>query len=153
MKRENYGLTILEALIGIAIFVSVAAIVIGGLSKFLIHSKLSQETENTVSFIREARQRTLAAEQQAAYGVHLEANQMVQFVGPTYSPGTSTNIIRTVDDEFILTNISLNGGGADVLFERITGATTANGTFEIQRKNDTSLSQIISIYEPGTISF
>lgn len=145
------GFTLIEILAVIFIIGLILAAAFVSLSSFSSNQKLKQLSEDTISFIREARERTIASENDYAYGIHLEENRMLIFKAPAYIENDSDNKIYEMPQGFIISQINLSGGTSDIIFQKLTGEATASGTIIIEKQSDSSIRRIIRIYETGII--
>ena len=109
-------------------------------------------SEDILSLIDEARGDTLSAKDGYSYGVHFESAKIVIFRGTVYSSSDSSNKTVDVDGAVDVYNVSLTGGGQDVLFQRLTGKTGQNGTVMIRLKSDNSKTKTITIEVSGIAS-
>ena len=80
----------------------------------------------------------------------MQIQQIIIFRGTTYDAGTSTNIVEQVLPLAEISSTSLNGGGNDIVFERLTGETDNYGTVFISIPG-TTVSSTITIYETGLV--
>ncbi len=143
------GFTLLETLLTLGIVAIIAAISLMSLSNFNKDKVLAIEAEKVLSLITKARSLTLAAKDGSAYGVHFEERKTVLFKGGSYSSGASTNQIQLLNDEITISAIALTGGGAEVVFQKLTGVTTQNGTVTLAAIRDASQTKIITIAVTG----
>ena len=74
------------------------------------------------------------------------------YIGPTYATGTATNLIFTLPPAIEIFNIDLVGGGSDVLYHRLTGATDESGTFQMRPKGRTTTVATITVNKTGATS-
>lgn len=146
------GFTLVELLITIAIILILAGLVVSNIGTFVQGQALNNGVDETIALINEARSRTLAGENGDEYGVHLQSDKAVLFVGPTYSSSASTNKVVTLDSSIVIGSISLGGGGSDVLFDRITGDTNNYGTYIVKKSSTTTGQKTITISKTGLVS-
>ena len=73
------------------------------------------------------------------------------FVGNLYSAGHASNTVFSLNEGVEIVNISLAGGGSDVVFDRLTGETNQNGSFVIRLKSDNTASTTLTLYGTGII--
>lgn len=142
----------IEVIVGSAILAFIVAIALGGLSGLRKTTVLDSAAENGISLLSEARAKTLSSEDQTVYGVHFETSQMVLFKGLIYSatdPGNKTTVLHS---EVEISNIALNGGGSEVIFQRLTGDTIQYGTVTFRLKVDFAQNRTITIGQSGDIS-
>lgn len=121
-------------------------------SRFLAAVRIDQISEDIISVVREAREKTLARENDFAYGVHLAADEYTLFRAPAYAAGDPTNDTHTLPASFTLTDISLAGGGANVVFQPFSGNTNMSGTFVVKHAGGLVPSTTIRIYASGIAS-
>ncbi len=122
-------------------------------SSFSLFNKseaLDKDTDAVVESLEEARSLTLSSQAASQYGVHFGTQKITIFTGTTYSSTSPSNKdISLATTDTILT-ISLTGGGSDVVFKRLTGETTQNGTVVISSPT-TSKTRTVTIYKTGVI--
>lgn len=155
MKKQNKkGITMLEILIVIAIITIISTIVVLNLSSFRNERAVRNTTEDVISLLNEARNNTISSLNSLNYAVHFDEDKATLFSGVTFDENNSDNKILDFEQSVAIPNggISLNGGGDDVIFEKITGNTDNYGTITIQVGSDASLSQVININKLGVIS-
>src|SRR3989338_480025 len=75
------GFSLVEVIISLAIVAVVSAIGVMSLSNFNRSEALTIETEKVISLISKARSLSLAAKDDAVYGVHFEERKTVLFRG------------------------------------------------------------------------
>lgn len=147
--HKNRGITALELLIVVSILVLLTAVVISPFLKFRQQSVLNTETQDMLSFVNKARLSAMSSKGDTQYGLHFQADRLVLFQGATYDPNATTNETHLFDSAITLGSITVNGGGADVLFERVTGATDQNATTTLRVIADTTASSTIIIRPSG----
>ncbi|MBX4200413.1 hypothetical protein KW790_03075 [Candidatus Parcubacteria bacterium] len=151
LGRFNRGYTIFEVTIIIAIMVLLVIMVIASFYSFNSSQALDKSTLQVVTALNDARSSTVSSQGATQYGVHLQDDQAVIFKGGTYSSSDANNVSVTINSRVEITNISLTGGGSDVLFDRITGATTASGTLRVDIRATPTTYRTISISKTGII--
>lgn len=144
----------LEILIVLAIIAIISTIVILNLSSFRNERAIRNTIEDVISLLNEARNDTISSLNSLNYAVHLDDDKATLFSGVTFDENNSENKILDFEQSVLIPNggISLNGGGDDVIFEKITGNTNNYGTITIQIGSDTGSSQVININKLGVIS-
>ncbi|MFA5773588.1 MAG: prepilin-type N-terminal cleavage/methylation domain-containing protein [Candidatus Paceibacterota bacterium] len=151
--KRNKGISIIEILIVISIIVIISAIAIPNFSKFHNQQALRNTTEDVISLLNEARNSTISSKNSNTYGVHFQSDKVILFAGSSFNDSPSNKQIN-LDSSVIIPatgGINLNGGGSDIIFARITGDTTNNGTIVIQLVSDTTQQKIITISKIGVI--
>ncbi len=142
----------MELLVVVAILGVVASIVTYSLASARRNQILKNGAENIARQIVDARERTLRAKDDKSYGVHLEGDRAVLFSGVAYSASDVSNEAYLVDSALEIVNISLNGGGVDAMFERLSGKTNQYGTLEVRFKNATNIKKTINILKSGLVT-
>ena len=127
----NKGFTLLEILFGIAILAIAITIVTLSFSKINENIALDKSVDIAILVLDEARSSALAAKSGSQYGVNIESLQLNPLVG--------------------IRNISLSGGGTSVIFNKLTGATSQSGSFEIYLKETSTTYKTINISTTGII--
>jgi len=150
LKFGRSGFTLIEILIVISIIVVLLAISTSSFTNINKAESLKADVRNIISVIDEARGKTLSSKNSSQYGVHFEEFNTTLFTGAIYSSGNPTNQVTGLGSLTHISSISLNGGGSDVIFDRLTGATSQSGTITVTLK-DSSDSKNISISSTGII--
>jgi prepilin-type N-terminal cleavage/methylation domain-containing protein len=151
---KNKGISLIEILIAVSIIAIISAIAVPNLSKFHNQQALQNTTEDVVSLLNEARNNTISSKNSNTYGVHLETDRAILFTGTTFNSNDSSNVPVIFDTATIIPatgGISLNGGGSDIVFNRITGDTANYGTIIIELISDNTQQKIINISKIGII--
>lgn len=121
MKKINKGFTLVEMLIVVAIMAIILASVLPSLLSFRRSSMLNVETQEVITLINRARMLAVSSKNDQQFGVHFEAGKVVIFQGTTYTAGASTNEERVLNSA-LTGSTTVSGGGADILFAKVTGA-------------------------------
>lgn len=151
----NKGISVLELLMVFAILAIVVSFIILNLTKFRNEQALQNTTSDIISLINEARTKTISSVNSTTYGVHFETSRAVLFVGSSFTEPNSNN--KQVDINSAVSipasgGISLNGGGSDVVFTRISGDTTNYGTIIVRLVSDATRQKTITINKTGIVS-
>ncbi len=152
---KNKGISVMEILIVISIIVILASIVVLNLSQFRREQALQNTTSDLISLLNEARNNTISSKNSTNYGVHFESARAVSFIGGTFTETVSTNKQIDIDSSVSIPasgGISLNGGGSDVIFTRISGDTLNYGTIIVRLTSDATRQKIITINKTGVVS-
>lgn len=143
----------MELLVIIAVASVLVAVVVAPLSSARQRKVLDLGADRIVGLLFEARENTLASKEGDRYGVHFESGKAVLFKGASYSAGASGNTEVVLDSALELVNISLAGGGADVVFDRLTGKTSQTGSVTLRVASNPGLQKVITIAQTGIASF
>ncbi len=145
------GFTLIELLVSIAIIAILAALTIASFTTLNKQVSIDSTTQNILSVLRRARSQTVASENQSSYGVHFETSKYVLFKGTDYVVGDSSNKEYNLSDSQI-TAITLAGNETDVVFDRIRGTTSQNGTIKLELNTDSNRTSTIVIDSSGQVS-
>lgn len=129
--KKSEGYTFVELIVVIAILGILMAIIIPSFAGFRQSSALNGDTMNLITLINRARLLSVADKGDVQYGIHLEAGKVVLYQGSTYSSGASTNESYPFSSGITLSNLVINGGGSEILFAKVTGATTQAATMTL----------------------
>ncbi len=142
------GFTVLELLVVMAILGIVVSITMASFASLRQSKSLQVEALSVLSLLEKARADTLGSKGALQYGVHVETTKAVLFSGATYSSGNSSNITAVLNPLIQISAITLTGGGANVVFDRLTGETGQYGTLTLSLLSASS-SKIISVSQTG----
>ena len=150
-SRSLAGFTLLEVIIVIAILVIITVVAIRPFTAFRDTARLDAAAESALSLLIEARSNTTSSINASQYGVHFETSRMALFKGITYSASDPTNDIVELPSGTEISAISLQGGGSDVVFQRIIGATSQYGTVMFRVAANPTETRIVTILAGGSV--
>ena len=139
--KVKLGFTLVEILIVIGIVALVTTIVVIPFASFRDAKLLDGATEDILSFLHEAQTRTLSSDGGVAYGVSFESDRI------TLVPDNKEVLLH---NHLTISDISLLGGGAMVMFNRLTGATDESGTVTVSLVADNNQQRVIAISRAGS---
>lgn len=151
-KNGASGFTLVEIVFALGIFVLVAATVFSPLSQFRERKTLDASVEVVLAAFSRAHFDTISSLNDKQYGVHLDADQIVYFIGPTYVAGDPGNNAYVFSSVIEIGAVALSGGGNDVLFKQLTGATDQSGTFEVRSRANPAVKAVITVNGTGAVS-
>ena len=145
MKKSNVssGVTFLEITITVGILGLLLAVIMPSFLSFRRNSILNTETQEIVTIINKARLSTMSSKGDTKYGVHFESGKIVLFPGVVYTGGADGNEEHILNPALTLSVIVVSGGGPDVVFEKITGATNQNATTTLLVMGSTASTTIV----------
>ena len=146
------GFSVIEILIVVAIFAVIASI---GAAPFVFFKKaraLDAAVQESVSALLEARARTLSSRNASQYGVHFNADSATLFSGAVFNPNASDNEEKIFAPLVLISAISLEGGGSDVIFKRLTGETDFYGTVTFRLTAGGARERTLRIGKTGTVN-
>lgn len=151
-KQKPKGVTLIELLVVVGIFIILTAISVPAFRYFQRESDLNNSTQEIINTLRLAQNKTLASEKESNYGVHFETEKFVLFKGTSYNPSAANNETHNLPKNVEIYEISLAGGGAEVVFERLTGETNQSGKVSLRLKSDFSKTRTVGIESSGKIT-
>ena len=146
------GFTLIEVLVALSIVGVLFALSLGLNSAFRPKHNLDADVRSIISVLNLARSNALASKDSLSFGVHIELDQVSIFEGESYDPLASENEIFELDFKDEIYDISLEGGGVDVIFNRITGTVDEFGTLSFRVRNNPIETKVIYISLSGFIS-
>jgi Tfp pilus assembly protein FimT len=153
-KNNKKGISAVELLVVVSILIIISSILFPKLSKFRKQQVLENTTEDIVSLLNEARNNTISSKNSTTYGVHFLSDKATLFAGAAFSELPDNKEINF--DHYVSIpgsgGINLNGGGSDVVFERLTGDTEQYGTIVIRLVSDATKQRTVTINKIGIIS-
>jgi prepilin-type N-terminal cleavage/methylation domain-containing protein len=144
------GFSLVELLVVVGILVLLTGIIMTTFVSFRKGQALDKDAELMVAVLRQARSQTLASKNLSQYGVHFASSKITIFTGTTYSAGAGGNYDFPLNATDTIITINLVGGGSDVVFKRLSGETSQNGTIVVSSPT-TSRTRTITIYKTGLV--
>ncbi|MBL4693797.1 fibronectin type III domain-containing protein [Candidatus Gracilibacteria bacterium] len=132
IKRKAF--TLVELILVIAVFAILVGAVFSISGGTVVRAELKSNTEQLENTIRLAHTRSIAALNNSQWGVHIDASndKFVLFKGSTYAGRDSSfDITTTLPSAISLSNLSLGGATDYIVFDKGSGETSNNGTFDI----------------------
>ena len=143
--------SVFEILMVVAIMSILSTVVFSSLTTSRQTQILNSETEKAFSILTDARGKTLASIDSSQYGVHFATDSITLFKGSSYNSSDPENQETDLNPAVEIANICLDGGGANIIFNRLTGATSQSGTFSVRLEADTSKTKTIIVSASGLI--
>jgi len=150
MTSSRAGFSVIEIVIVLAIMTLLLGM---GLNTFITYRKtqaFQKDTETVVEILNQARAQTMASKNATQYGVHFATSTVTLFAGSSYNASSSSNSSFPLTSTDIILNITLAGGGNDVLFQRLSGETSQNGSVVIDVPA-LSQTKTVTIYKTGVV--
>lgn len=142
-SKVSSGVTFLEITITVGILGLLLAVIMPSFLSFRRSSILNTETQEILTIINKARLSSTSSRGDIKYGVHFESGKIVLFPGVTYTGGANGNEEHIFNPALTLSVITVSGGGPDVIFEKITGATSQNATTTLLVTGSTASTTIV----------
>ena len=149
MHISKKGFTAIELLIVTSLIAVVATLVGLSFGQLRTSTQHIAQAQNIASVVAEARSNTVAGQSNLQWGVHFTTDDYTLFRGSSYSQGASGNVLYTLPSGVTISSISLTGGGADVIFDRLSGGTSQPGTITV---SSGALAALLTVRAGGEIS-
>lgn len=117
-----------------------------------VRADLNSQVAIFVSYARLQQSEAAAGKNNQSFGLHLESDAYTLFEGGAYSSGNSSNDVIELPPTLEIQNISLNGGGVDVLFVAPHGETANYGTLDFY-SSFLDKSTLITLSSLGTLDY
>ena len=133
------GFSLIEVLIVIGLIGFLVALAIPFYQGFQVSSELDNTVHSLVQTLRFAQAEAMASEGYQPWGVHFEGKRFVLFRGGEYQPKDPTN-----EETAMPGVLSIFSEYKDVIFDRVTGATTMAGKITISSNTEESHTIVIN---------
>ena len=143
--------TFVEALVVIAIFATLTGLIVLNARTAQVRTDLNRERDGFISYLRLAQSNAMTGKDSEDHGIHIETDSYTTFTG-TYSEGADGNFVIDLPVSLQFQNISLNGGGDDIIFSPPKGETTTYGTVDLYSEELDKSAQI-TINQLGIITY
>jgi prepilin-type N-terminal cleavage/methylation domain-containing protein len=144
------GFSLVEMLVTLSLMLILTLIITSAFSKFKKSQSVDKGTNQVISLIQKARYETLSAKNNVAYGVHFDANQAVLY-SQAYNASSTSNEKFALDPYITISQVTLNGGGSDMLFIKFSGETNAYGTVIVSLASASTTKKTITVYQSGLV--
>lgn len=145
--------TLIELLVVIAITLMITGLALSNFRRYQAQRSVEGALEITLSQITRAHLDTISSRNDTSYGAHIESDRITYFAGTTYNSSDSRNIMQILPNGTELVNLSLNGGGQDIKFKRVTGDTDQWGSFVLRSTAFPTTMKTITVNAIGTIVY
>ena len=145
------GFTLLEILVVIGILGIITTVSVVGFSNMYKVSVLRVGGSEVYDALLSARSRTLASENDIVYGVLVSSTTVTRFEGSTYTAGAATNRSYAFEGGVSATG-TLITSGTPVVFTRLTGTPSAQGTIYVHNLEGTSTTTVV-VHGSGLIAY
>lgn len=146
------GFTLIELVVVIAISILLVVTTVSFFGSFRNSQVLQGETSQALSLINKAQVYTLNSVSDSEYGVRVNDDQVTLFKGLVFSSSSPTNETHVLHSAVKISSTTFSGGGTDIVFDRLTGDTSNDGSFTVSLKNDPTQKNVISISKTGAMA-
>jgi Tfp pilus assembly protein FimT len=143
------GISVVELLVVFAVLAVIFSVVIPQFSKIREQQVLKSAVGDILSSLNKAQTRTLASVDASSYGVHFSSSEVIIFKGTVFSEGSIDNEVINIISPATISTITLTGGGANIFFNRLSGAPSVTGFIIV---SSTNFTKTITISATGSAS-
>lgn len=155
IKNKHRGYSLMEIIIASAMLTALTVITVTTFNDFRARKARDAATVQVLAVLSRAYLDTITSKNDLVYGVQLRTSDYILFSGST-APASDTApsvILReSLPKSTEIVNISLTGGGSYIYFQRLSGSTLQNGTFDIRAKNKSAISTTATISKTGAVA-
>jgi type II secretory pathway pseudopilin PulG len=147
------GFTLVEILVAVGTLAVLTGVSVSALFTLNKRSDVDIEARKLQSVLNRARNQTLASEEEQSFGVHIatSTSEYIFFRGAVFNPSDPENERFLIPANVTLGTLALRGGGSDIVFERLTGASTRFGSVSLNDRGDILNIQTVCIGAQGDI--
>ena len=151
MKNKK-AFTLIEMMVVIGLLAVMLLIPVLYTQASQVRFDFNSQVTTAVSYLRQAQSDALSGLGNVNHGVHLASNAYTVFSGNSYNPSDPDNYEIDLSPTVVIRNISLNGGGSDVIFTKSSGETATYGTFQLY-SSQINKSLTLTVSSIGTINY
>ncbi|TSC55864.1 MAG: Uncharacterized protein G01um101418_553 [Parcubacteria group bacterium Gr01-1014_18] len=129
---KNKGFTLIELIITAALVLLMTAVALPPLGKYMVGNSTAESASEMSTFIQTARNRAIHGNFNDSYGVRLLSDRFILFKGAVFSAGESDNRTTLLPPGLEIADVTLAGGGTDIIFTDILGRTSQPGSAKIR---------------------
>ncbi|NIA02437.1 MAG: prepilin-type N-terminal cleavage/methylation domain-containing protein [Nitrospirae bacterium] len=150
--KNKKGFTAIEIILVIVILGIGLGLSILYLQTSQFRADINSQVAQFSSHVRLAQSNALSGQSDVSHGIHLEETSYTIFQGDAYSPSDPLNFEIEMTGPTTIQNISLNGGGSDIIFTNILGETDDYGTINFV-STQTQKTISVEITKFGTVIY
>lgn len=150
-ETTKYGFSLVEIMLVVGIMAVIATIIIFSFSALNKNYNLEGAAQNGATMFKDARGRTLSAQNNSQYGIHIASSSLTLFPGSIFVSGNSSNETLIFSQSVAVGTTTLSGVGFDIIFSRLKGTPSQFGTTSVYLVNNPSKYKNIIIRESGLI--
>jgi len=144
-KKLSKGFSLVELLIVIAILAVITSIVVSSFGQTGGNEALNTSTVSAISVLNGAKSMAISSKDASNYGVRIFNNKFVTFKN-NYGTENQETVFST-----LITVSTSTGIDTDIIFNNVSGGTSASGTITFTVLNSPSKSNTIRVYRTGII--
>lgn len=150
--NSQQGFSLIEFIIVFVLIGIITAFATPVLLRSFVENELKNSQFRVVDDLRRAQAFSMFKRRNKQWGVHFATNSFTFFEGATYNPTDPDNEVTNLSPTITLTGITINGGGADIVFNKVYGDTSNYGTIILTEAN-TSTTRSVTVNEVGMVDY
>ncbi len=157
--KYNRGISLIEVMLVVVVTIILSVIVLAPFRSFQDTQAVSNAEDAITALLVDARTKTMSSYNDDRYGIHFTSSpntpssQLVLFKGTTYNANAATNVVLNLDSNAKVSSVALNGGGVDLIFNRLTGGTDQYGDIHLEVSPAATIyTRTISVNKAGSIT-
>jgi prepilin-type N-terminal cleavage/methylation domain-containing protein len=139
------GFTLIELSVVLVIMIILISIIVPSFGKVGGSEALDTTTVSIISILNEAKSLAVSSKEAAKYGVKILNNKLISY---KYPYGTNN---KEYSISSLISVSTSTGIGTDIIFNNVTGNTSASGTITVTVLREPTKTSIIRIYSTGII--
>lgn len=149
---KQAGFTLIELVLVFLLIGIISAFLVPVLLDDFVESELKDAQYQIVDRLRVAQANSMFGKGNSEWGVHFDTTSMTFFKGSTYNPVDPDNEVIAFGSTVSLSGISLNGGGDDLIYNKVYGDTDEYGTITILESNSGN-TRTVTVNEVGMVDY
>ena len=142
---NSRGFTLIEVLLSISILSIIAGLSIPVYQSFLARNDLSNSAESTASALRRANSYARGVKDDSTWGVKVQSSAITLFKGASFASRDTT-----YDESVSMPGITA-AGMDEILFTKLTGVPSANGTITLTTTNNET--RTVTLNAQGMVAY
>lgn len=130
--QQRSAFTLIEVLVTVLIFALALGFSLLYTQLGYLRADLMTQASILEAHLREAQSNSASGKGDGSFGVHFDVASYTLFEGTTYVPSASSNFEVLLPEILTIENLTLQGSGAEVIFDAPLGTTDEFGTFELE---------------------
>lgn len=151
-QKTNKGFTLIEIILTVGLLAIVTGIGLYYSQGTQIRNDIYAQAKYLTSNLRLAQSNASSGKTDKANAIHLENDSYTLFIGTSYTPSDPRNYTETLPPTIKIEDISLNGGGSNIIFSSPNGETENYGNLNLTA-TEINKSINITINNLGAINY
>jgi prepilin-type N-terminal cleavage/methylation domain-containing protein len=151
-RSASRGFTFTELLVVMAIIGIITAISAVSFKSMYQHAARTSGASEMFEALTQARAKTLSAQNDMVYGVHVSSTAIVRFEGGIFTEGGATNQTYAFEGAVRATSSIIASNNGTIVFTKLAGIPSASGEIHIYDAEGVSTTTLI-LHETGLVEY